>query len=634
MVNSEDYKEPPQECRIGGVGYKCFVLSVRLLFSLWDVIKMTDPSLTLTQPNKPQTSWALIKRLFNGYLQPHLSGFIVAAVFMGVAAATTGGLAKMIEPIVNQLGKGHTPGYIMGMGGIILAIFTARGVATYFHTVIMNRIGQRIVTDVQQAMHRHLLQADLAFFHANASGMLISRLTNDVGVMRQAVGECMTSTFKGSLTLIFLIGVMFYQDWKLSLAAFFVFPLSALFVAKIGKHMRRYSTKTQEQTGMFASLLNQIFQGMRHVKAYGMEGREHERVKTVTEAIYKLAVKAYHASALANPMAEILSGLAISTVILYGNWQVEKGFTTTGALFSFITAFILAYDPMKRTAKVNAQLQAGLAAAERVFQLLDTKPAIVDRPDARPLDVTDFSVTLEDVVFRYNDGSTALDSVSIHVPHGKTVAIVGPSGAGKSTIINLIPRFYDVSAGRITVGSVDLRDVTLASLRQNLALVSQETALFDDSVRANIAYGKQDATFEDIEKAAIAAFADGFIRTLPNGYDTLVGEHGVKLSGGQRQRIAIARAMLRNAPILLLDEATSALDNESERAVQAALKRLQQGRTTIVVAHRLSTIEDADIIVALDHGRVVEQGTHAELLARGSVYARLYGMQGDENKKV
>jgi ATP-binding cassette, subfamily B, bacterial MsbA len=577
----------------------------------------------------PKSSYQLIKRLFRGYLRPHASAFIAAFVFMAVGAATTGGLAKMIEPIVNQIGKGLSDTRVLMLGGAVLAIFTLRGVATYFHTVIMNRIGQRIVTDVQQEMHRHLLQADLAFFHANASGVLMSRLTNDVAVMRQAVGECMTSSFKGGLTLAFLIGVMFYQDWKLSIAAFFVFPLSALFVMKIGKHMRRYSMKTQESIGQFSSLLNQIFQGMRHVKAYGMEPKEHDRIKGVTEDVYKLALKGYHASALANPMAEILSGLAIITVILYGNWQVEKGLTTAGALFSFITAFILAYDPMKRTAKVNGQLQSGLAAAERVFQILDTRPSIVDGPGAKELNVSDTTVHIDNVVFTYIDGTEALGGVSITVPQGKTVAIVGPSGAGKSTIINLIPRFYDVTSGRIAIGGQDVRDVTMASLRRRMALVSQETALFDDTVRANIAYGRPEASIQEIEAAAVDAFADVFIRALPQGYDTIVGEHGVKLSGGQRQRIAIARAMLRNAPLLLLDEATSALDNESERAVQEALKRLQVGRTTIVVAHRLSTIVDADLIVVMEHGRVVEQGTHADLIARSGVYARLYGLQAE-----
>lgn len=579
-------------------------------------------------PQTTQSSYALIKRLFAGYLKPHLGGFAVAAFFMALGAATTGGLAKMIEPIVNELGKGHSESYIMGLGLMIIGIFAVRGIATYWHTVIMNKIGQRIVTNVQQQLHRHLLQADLAFFHSNPSGELIMRLTNDVGIMRQAVGECMTSSFKGGLTLIFLIGVMFYQDWRLSLVSIFVFPLSALFVAQLGKHMRRYSRKSQEETGRFASLLSQIFLGMRHVKAYGMEKAEHERVQGTTEAVYKLAVKGYHVSALANPMAEILSGLAIMTVIMYGNWQVEQGHTTTGALFSFITAFILAYDPMKRTAKVNAQLQSGLAAAERVFQILDMEPKIVDKSGAVPLDVKSYDVVIDNVTFMYDDRKYALNDVTIKVPHGKTIALVGPSGAGKSTIINLIPRFYDVKEGRITIGGVDIRDVTMASLRSHLAIVSQETALFDDTIRANIAYSRPDASFEEIQQAAKDAFADAFIHQLPQGYDTVVGESGVKLSGGQRQRIAIARAMLRNAPILLLDEATSALDNESERVVYDALKRLQKGRTTIVVAHRLSTIADADQIIVMQHASVVEQGTHSELMALGGTYAKLYGMQG------
>lgn len=290
-------------------------------------------------------------------------------------------------------------------------------------------------------------------------------------------------------------------------------------------------------------------------------------------------------------------------------------------------AFILAFDPMRRTAKVNAQLQAGLAAADRVFHLLDMEPTIVDKPDAKPLATQDYSVELRDIVFNYPDGTRALNKLSIAVPNGKTVAIVGPSGAGKSTIINLIPRFYDVNEGRILLGGTDIQDVTLQSLRSKLALVSQETALFDETIRANIGYGLEGASAEAIEEAAKLAFADEFIRKLPQGYETVIGEHGVKLSGGQRQRIAIARAMLRNAPVLLLDEATSALDNESERAVQEALKQLQKGRTTIVVAHRLSTIVDADKIVVIDRGQIVEEGTHAELLSLDGVYARLYGLQ-------
>jgi len=421
--------------------------------------------------------------------------------------------------------------------------------------------------------------------------------------------------------------VMFYQDWRLSSVVFIVFPLSAFYVAKMSKRIRRIASNTQNATGNLAARLNQIFQGIRHVKAYGNESLEIERVRDMTESIFKLSLKSVRIGALTGPPMEFLSSVATVALVLYGYIQVEKGPTTPGDLVAFITSFLLAYDPMKRMGRVNAQFQAGLAAAERVFTLLDVKPTIVNAPNAQTLDVSDYTVRLENVAFSYKDGTLALNNLSISVPHGKTVAIVGSSGAGKSTIINLIPRFYDVQNGRITIGGSDIRTVTLDSLRRKIALVSQETALFDDTIHANIAYGKPDASAQEVEQAAISAFADSFIRELPQGYDTQVGEHGVKLSGGQRQRIAIARAMLRNAPILLLDEATSALDNESERAVQAALKTLQQGRTTIVVAHRLSTIVDADVIVVLDHGSMVEQGSHSALLAKGGIYARLYGMQ-------
>ncbi len=583
----------------------------------------------MLQRGKPQTTWVLLKRLFQSYLRLHIAAFIAAIFFMALTAGMTGAAAYLIKPLTEQLGKPHTHFYMLGLCMIVVVVFGLRGLGTYFHTVIMNRVGQRIITDVQQEMYEHLLASDLAFFHANASGQLISRLTNDVAVMRQSVGECMTSSFKGSLTLMILIGVMFYDNWRLALGAFVVFPISAWFVTRVGKRMRKISKNTQAEVGNYASLLSQTFQGIRHVKAYGMEKLESNRVHKVTEDIFRLTVKGYHASAVTNPMAEILSGLAVAIVFLYCDQLISEQVLTVGAVYSFVTAFILAYDPIKRISKVNAQYQAGLAAAERVFILLGVKPEIVDRPQAKNLQADDYGVRLDDVGFRYADGTEALRGLTVDVPHGKTVAIVGPSGAGKSTVINLIPRFYDVQSGRISVGGMDVRDVTLASLRDKIALVSQETALFDDSVRANIAYGKQGATEDEIRAAAQSAFADSFIMELPQGYDTLVGEHGVKLSGGQRQRIAIARAMLRNAPILLLDEATSALDNESERAVQLALKTLQQGRTTIIVAHRLSTIVDADQIVVLDHGAVVESGTHNELLAKSGVYAKLYGMQAD-----
>lgn len=572
-------------------------------------------------------SSVLIRRLFSAYMRPHMRNFVVAMLFMAVGAAMTGAMAKLMEPIIDQVFKQGSMTQLFQVAAAILVVFALRGGATYSHSVIMNRIGQRIVTNVQQNLYRHLLSSDLAFFHAHASGSLISRLTNDVGVMRTTVAESMTSLFKSVLTLAVLTGVMFYQDWKLAIGAFLVFPPSAWLVARIGKRMRRVSASTQTEIGNFASFLNQTFQGARHVKAYGMETQEQGRVSEITERIYHLAVKGFRVGALSTPMTELFSGMAIVTVILYGGVQVISGNNTPGALFSFITAFLLAYEPMKRLAKLNAQLQTGLAAAERIFEIFDVEPQIRNRPGAQALQAEDYGLGIEHVSFAYPDGTEALRDLSFQVPHGKTVAIVGASGSGKSTIVNLIPRFYDVQQGKVTVGGVDVRDLTLESLRGKIALVSQETALFDETIRANIAYGKPGATQEEIEAAAEAAFADAFIKALPKGYDTVVGEMGVKLSGGQRQRIAIARAMVRNAPILLLDEATSALDTQSERAVQAALKRLQEGRTTVVVAHRLSTIVDADLIVVLDAGRMAEQGTHDELLARGGLYARLYGRQ-------
>jgi len=549
-------------------------------------------------------------------------------VFMAVAAAMRGVFTHTLQLVIDGMIERKGLVYMGWICALIIGAFWLRSGMVYLHTILMNRIGQRIVANVQQEMCAHLVQSDLAFFHSNASGTLVSRVINDVTIMRQAVNECLLNSFRGGLELASLIGVMFYQDWHLSCVVFLVFPFSAYYVARIGKKIRTLASNTQNATGDLSALLNQIFQGIRHVKAYGNEELEVSRVQGLTEAIFRFSFKGVRVAALTGPVMEVLSSVAIASLVIYGYVQVERGSNSPGDLVAFIAAFVLAYDPMKRMGRVSAQFQSGLAAADRVFTVLDVKPAIVNKPDAKPLDVTDYSVELDDIVFCYADGTQALDHLSVKVPHGKTVAIVGSSGAGKSTVINLIPRFYDVRSGRITVGGEDIGNVTLKSLRSKIALVSQETALFDDTIRANIAYGKPDASLDEIVCAAKLASADGFISELFDGYETNVGEFGVKLSGGQRQRIAIARAMLRNAPILLLDEATSALDNESERAVQAALKTLQKGRTTIVVAHRLSTIVDADLIVVLEQGRVIEKGTHAELLAKEGTYSRLYGLQG------
>lgn len=432
--------------------------------------------------------------------------------------------------------------------------------------------------------------------------------------------------------MVFLVGLMFYQSLPLALIAFFVFPVAVLPVLRLGRRMRKVSDSTQQQLGQFSAQLDETFQGVRIVKACAQEEYEIQRARTMIERLYNLYFKASRIQALASPIMELLTGASIAIVIWYGGYNVVQGNTTPGTFFSFITAMIMAYKPAKTLVTLNNSLQEGMAAASRLFAVLDTRPAIRDREGAANLQLTRGEIAFHHASFRYAPDAGGVEDITLTVPAGKTVALVGPSGGGKSTLVNLLLRFYDLQGGSITIDGQDIRDVTQRSLRGSMSLVSQDIVLFDDTVRANIAYGRMDATEAEIVQAAEMAAADSFIRELPQGYDTVIGPHGVKLSGGQRQRLAIARAMVRNAPILLLDEATSALDNTSERIVQQALERLMQGRTTLVVAHRLTTIRNADIIYVLDHGRIAEHGTHAELMTRLGGYHKLYAVVEDGEK--
>lgn len=569
----------------------------------------------------------LVRRLFAENIRPYVGRLILALVCMALVAGAQAMSAWLMKPVVNEVFINRNQAMLWAIGGAVLATFAIKGLAQYGQAALMSWVGHRVVTDLQIRLYAHLLRLDLDFFHKESSNALVSRFTNDIGQMRAAVADALTGIGKDFLSLLGLIAVMFLTEWQFAIIASIIFPLAVLPIIRLGKRMRKVTVISQEQIGEYMTLLGQTFQGIRHVKAYGMEVYEQSRMRVLADSLFGLAYKAARVRARNSPVMETLAGAAITAVIVYGGYRVIEGATTAGDFFAFITAALMAYEPLKRLANLNASLQAGLAGAERLFALLDVQPAIVDGPDARPLELKGGAVRLDGVRFSYHAEAEALDSVTIEVPAGQTVALVGPSGAGKSTILNLIPRFYDVDAGAVHIDGQDVRAVTLASLRAATALVSQEITLFDDTVRANIAYGRHGASEAEIVQAARHAAADDFIRELPQGYETVVGEHGVKLSGGQRQRLAIARAMLKNAPILLLDEATSALDTESERKVQAALKELMQGRTTLVIAHRLSTVIDADRIVVLDRGRVVEQGRHSELIAKGGLYARLHALQ-------
>ncbi|WP_430476031.1 ABC transporter ATP-binding protein [Thalassospira lucentensis] len=572
----------------------------------------------------------MVKRIVQDAVAPYFGKIVLALICMALMAGATGGYAYLMDPVINEVFVKQNSAMLVPVGVAVLFSFALKGFANYGQSVLMSYVGGRILADIQNKLYAHVIRLDIGFFHSTNTGKLITRFTSDITSMRAAVSVALTGFGKDLLTALVLIGVMFYQDWQLAIIAFTVFPAAILPIARLGKRMRKVSANTQQQIGEFATLLEQTFQGVRHVKAYGMEPYECSRMEKLVETVFKLSFKAQTVSARSSPIMETLGGAAITTIIIYGGSRVIDGASDPGSFFSFITALLLAYEPVKRLANINMSLQSGLAASQRVFMVLDLEPEIKDAPDAKQLNISGGNINFNKVSFAYNPEITALRDIDLEIKAGETVALVGPSGAGKSTILNLIPRFYDIDNGAISVDGQDIRDITLESLRKATALVSQEITLFDDTVRANIAYGRAGATEAEIEDAARHAAAHDFILLLEEGYDTIVGENGVKLSGGQRQRIAIARAMLKNAPILLLDEATSALDTESERHIQGALAELMKGRTTLVIAHRLSTIVDADKICVINNGRVTEQGKHEELLALGGAYANLYNLQFSE----
>jgi len=572
------------------------------------------------------SSWQLVRWLAREHVRPQRWRLLLSFICMAVMAGATTGMAKLLERIVNAAFYHRSITELYMAAGAVVVVFFIRGWATFGQATSLNYIGQSIISNLQRQLFHHIIAADLAFFNRQSPGALISRFINDVGCLRGMVTDSL-SALGACMQIIGLAGLMFYQDWKLAIVTFLAFPFAVLPIRRIGKRMRRVSHNQQMEAGQLSTALDEAFQGVRQVKAHAMEAHEEARVGQAIAALFKLSIKAARTRAYANPALETLGGLAVAGVMLYGGHEVITQTNTPGAFFSFVAAVFLVYEPLKRLTQTFASLQEGLAAAERIQAVMNKRPTVVDRPDAAPLKITHGAVSLTNVTFTYGGENRALDALNLDIPASSTVALVGPSGAGKSTVFNLILRFFDPDEGRVSIDGQDLRDVTSASLRGSIALVSQDSLLFDDTIKDNILYGRPGAGDADVERAAVAAYAHDFIRQLPQGYDTPVGPRGVRLSGGQRQRILIARAMLRDAPILLLDEATSALDNESERVVKDAIQRLKRGRTTVVIAHRLSTVVAADCIYVMEHGRIVEQGRHNELMDREGVYARLYAQQ-------
>ena len=561
------------------------------------------------------------------YLKPYVwPYFALAMACMLGYSATAGAMPFLVQWMMDDVFVKKDAAMLYYLPLTIIGIFFVRGVLNFGQGYLSDYVGLRIIQDVRNLLTRHLQFMSLSFFSRHSSGTLISRVASDVTLLRSALTDALASFLKDTTSLIVLVVVAFIKDWFLASLAFVVFPASVLPVIRLSKKIKRFARRGQISTGKLTVFLQESIQGNRIVKAFGMEEYEIRRFAKENTQLFKQSLRASRIRGIVTPMMELLAAFGIGTVVWYGGSSVVGGGRTPGEFMAFMAAMFFMYEPFKGLTRTYTVLHQGLAGAERVFEILDELPSINDKPDATLAPRFTKAIKFHDVSFAYG-AKPVLSHINLTIRAGEVVALVGMSGAGKSTLADLIPRFYDVNEGQITIDGVDIRDVRLASLRSQIGIVTQHTFLFDDTVRNNIAYGDPQRAMEDVIAAAKAAHADEFITSMPNGYDSFIGEMGMQLSGGQRQRLAIARALLKDAPILILDEATSALDSDSERMVQEALERLMTERTTLVIAHRLSTIRNADRIVVLLDGTIAEEGTHEELLARKSEYSRLYSLQ-------
>ena len=571
------------------------------------------------------TGSQILKRLFKDSIKPYAGKLLASLFFMAIIAITTGATAWLLDPAIEKIFLDRDEKMLILIPIAIILTLLIKGIASYIQVYLLTVVGQQIIADTQVKMFSKVIYSDLAWLNQIHSAKIISNFLYDVNLLQGSVSNSLASGMKDLLTLICLLGVMFYQDWRLATVAIIAFPLVGLLSGRLGKRMKKAATESQVETGILASLLSENLDGTRIVKAYQQEESEIKKVSSSILRRMKNIIKAHVTRGAASPFAEFLAGFGIAGALYYAGLRGLQGELPLNEFISFLGAMMLAFQPLRRLAAINTTIQEGFSAAIRVFNLLDQESLINENKDAFDLKVEQGEIQLKNVTLSYiGQKRSALNDISLSIPSGQITALVGPSGAGKTSILNLIPRFYDPSNGEVLIDSQDIKNATIKSLRSEIALVSQEPILFDDTVRENICYGKKSALEDEIISAAKSAAAHEFISELPDGYNTIIGEKGFSLSGGQKQRISIARAFLKNAPILLLDEATSSLDTESEHLVKNAINSLMENRTTLVIAHRLSTIINSKKIIVLENGTVKETGTHDELIKAEGIYKKLY----------
>ena len=581
--------------------------------------------------NQNSSNYYILSRIFENYVKKHSRKLIISIICMIIVSATTALNAWMMQPVLDDIFIDKNESLILIIPLAILLIAVVKGISSYIQSVLMSFVGYRLVADLQSDMFGSLIKCDISFFSKTNSGTLISRFLADVGALSRGVHNVIINIIKDFFTLFFLIGVLFYHDWKLASISLLIFPLAIYPISRIGKRLRKISKNTQVGFGFLTKRLTESLQSIKTIKSFNAENVETVKVEKEVENIFQLTYKSSRVNSISRPLMETLGGLAIAVIIYTGGRQVISGTTTPGTFFSFLTALLMAYQPIKSLASLNATLQMAMAAAERIFNIIDTKPLIIEKQNNKDIHLkndTTYNVKFSDVTFAYESSNkNILSNINLNIKRGEKIALVGYSGAGKTTLLNLLPRFYEIKRGRITINDIDIRDLSFSFLRNHFSLVSQDIVLFDDTIKYNICYGQNNINNKKILEACKKANCEEFIKKFPKGINENIGEKGVKLSGGQKQRIAIARAFLKNSPFLLLDEATSSLDSRSEKKIQTSLANLMKNKTSLVIAHRLSTIIDANKIILLHNGKVVEIDNHKNLLKKSKIYKNLYELQ-------